>query len=162
MACGILHSYFFGGQDSCFPLHFHLLQAILLCEPRSEIPNSQQTIELLNNALNQLLSTTQHNNTSTLQQHYNTNAIFFTQMQHSCSGISVQANSETITLKITTQLTHNTTGAVQDLWMDRRLPPGFKKVTLFYKLPKLAVIPTFMMNFSGKPRIFEYVSPSYG
>ena len=42
---------------------------------------------------------------------------------------------------------------VHDLRMDGGLPPGFQKGTLF-QLQKLAVIPTFMMNFGGKPPIF--------
>ena len=32
------------------------------------------------------------------------------------------------------------------------MPPGFQKGTLF-QLPKLAVMPSFMMNFGGKPPI---------
>ena len=46
---------------------------------------------------------------------------------------------------------------VHDLGMDGGLPPGFQKGTLF-QLPKLAGIPTFMMNFGGKPPIFDYFS----
>ena len=52
-------------------------------------------------------------------------------------------------------------GGVHDLRMEGGLPPGFQKGT-FFQLPKLAVIPTFMMNFGGKPPILCYFSPISG
>ena len=52
-------------------------------------------------------------------------------------------------------------GVVHDLRMDGGLPPCVQKGTLF-RLPKLAAIPTFMMNFAGKPSIFDYFSPISG
>ena len=52
-------------------------------------------------------------------------------------------------------------GGVHDLGMDGGLPPGFQKGTLFL-LQKLAVIPTFFMNFGGKRPIFGTFSPISG
>ena len=53
------------------------------------------------------------------------------------------------TFNVLAKPAHVPGGGVHDLRMDRGLPPGVQKGTLF-KLPKLAVIPTFMMNFGGK------------
>ena len=47
---------------------------------------------------------------------------------------------------------------VHKLWMDGGLPPGFlERYPTLFQLPKLAFMPTFMMNFGRKQPIFDYL-----
>ena len=50
---------------------------------------------------------------------------------------------------------------IHDLRMDGGLPPGFQKATPL-KLPTVAVIPTFRMNFGGKLPILDNFLPISG